>query len=156
MSRLTHWGKWNDISMNTVKINQVNCQTCNDPTKYITGFWDGKNGASGVICDCRNYKCEIKQENIERALAIESKIIAVAEENSRNNIFMELIKSRRKSLLINIMKMSKALGISPSDYSNYEMCRVALPVEMVERIEDVFRNISRSRLIEVKTKSRLF
>ncbi|KKS36331.1 MAG: hypothetical protein UV00_C0027G0017, partial [candidate division WWE3 bacterium GW2011_GWF1_42_14] len=74
----------------------------------------------------------------------------VIDENAKNGIFMELIKSRRKSLLITIMKMSRLLGISPETYSDYEMCRVALPVEMVERIEDVFRDKYRES-IEEKT-----
>jgi len=38
-----------------------NCQTCNDPTKYISGFWDGAKGTSGQMFDCNNLNCEIKQ-----------------------------------------------------------------------------------------------
>jgi len=116
-----------------------NCQTCNDPTKYITGLWDGANGTHGAIYDCHNLDCGVKQANIEKSMAIKENIIAVVEENSRNNIQMLFIRLRRKELLITIMKMSRLLGISPVTYSDYEMCRVALPVEMIERIEDVFR-----------------
>jgi len=146
MSRLTHWGKWNDISMNTVKINQVNCQTCNDPTKYIFALWDGPNGTHGKIYECHNMSCLTKRgREISNNIAEEERI-AVVEENSRNNIQMLLIKMKRKDLQITTFKMAKLLGISPSDYSNYEMCRVVLPVEMVGRIDDVFKEQYRSRM----------
>ena len=117
----------------------MNCQACNNPTKYIIGLWDGENGIYGAIYNCDNASCGVKQANIEKLMAIKENIIAVVEENSRNNIQMLFIRLRRKELLITIAKMSRLLGISPATYSDYEMCQVALPVEMVERIEDVFK-----------------
>jgi len=119
----------------------MNCQACNDPTKYIMGLWDGVNGTHGAIYNCDNVSCEVKQENIEKAMAIKENRIAVVEENSRNNIQMLLIRMKRKELLITIMKMSRLLGISPAMYSNYEMCRVALPVDMSESINRIFQDV---------------
>ena len=117
----------------------VNCQTCNDQTKYILGLWDGVSGTHGAIFECHNLNCELKRNRVKEADHSEENRTAVVEENSRNNIQMLLIRLRRKELLITIMKMSRLLGISPAMYSNYETCRVALPVEMIERIEGVFR-----------------
>jgi len=128
----------------------MNCQSCNEPTKYILGLWDGSNGTHGAIFDCHNLSCEINKNRLKEADRSEENRNKVIDENAKNGIFMELIKSRRKSLLITIMKMSRLLGISPETYSDYEMCRVALPVEMVERIEDVFRDKYRES-IEEKT-----
>jgi len=117
----------------------MNCQTCNDPTKYITGLWDGKGGAHGILCDCRNYKCKIKQNRVRETNYSEENRNNVIIENAKIGISMERVKMQRRELLITTFKMAKLLGISPSDYSNYEMCRVALPVEMADRINEVFR-----------------
>jgi len=117
----------------------MNCQTCNDPTKYIFALWDGPNGTHGRMYNCNNNECRIKRENNIVAEYQEEHKKLVIETNEANMIFVDLIKAKRKELQITIFKMAKSLGISPSDYSNYEMCRVALPVEMGERIEGVFR-----------------
>jgi len=122
----------------------MNCQTCTDPTKHPIGFWDGEN-THGQLFDCHNHDCEAKQSKQKLTELLEEERVKVVEENSRNNIQMLLIKMKRKELQITISMMAKSLGISPSDYSNYEMCRVALPVEMVGRIEGVFRE--REKLI---------
>jgi len=118
----------------------MNCQTCNDPTRYAIGFWDGAK-SNGRIYNCNNLSCEVKQENIEKSLAIEEERRTNIIANAKSGISMGRVKMQRKSLQITIFKMAKSLGISPSDYSNYEQCRVALPVEMVGRINDVFRGV---------------
>jgi len=118
----------------------VNCQTCSDPTKYIFALWDGPNGTHGRAYDCHNISCLVKRNRDIQLNALEERRAAVEEENSKNNIDMLLIKAKRRELQINIVKMSRALGISPSDYSNYEMCRVALPVEVFDNINEIFRS----------------
>jgi len=118
----------------------MNCQTCATPTKYTTGFWDGECGTFGQLFDCQNLNCKTKQDKIKDAESEEEKRQAVVKANARNEVQMISIRSKRKELQITISKMAKSLGISPSDYSNYEQCRVALPVEMAERIEGMFRD----------------
>ena len=117
----------------------MNCQTCNDPTKYIFALWDGPNGTHGKAFECHNLNCELKQSRLRGIVIAKEEQASVVEANEINMIFMEYIKQKRKELQITISKMAKSLGISPSDYSNYEMCRVALPVEMSERINEVFK-----------------
>ena len=115
----------------------MNCQTCNDLTKYPIGFWDGEK-SHGRIYNCNNLSCEVKQANIEKALAISEEKQTNIIENAKRGISMERVKMQRRELLITTFKMAKSLAISPSDYSNYETCRVALPVEMIERINEIF------------------
>ncbi|SPF51224.1 hypothetical protein SBF1_50108 [Candidatus Desulfosporosinus infrequens] len=117
----------------------MNCQTCNDPTKYVFALWDGPNGTHGGTYDCRNLSCLTKQTKESIREYREEEIREVVKANSRNEVQMISIRAKRKELQITISKMAKSLGISPSDYSNYEMCRVALPVEMVGRINEIFR-----------------
>ena len=115
------------------------CPNCNEPTRYVMGFWDGEK-SHGQIYNCKNLSCLVKQENIERALAIEETKRANIIENAKNGISMERVKMQRKELLITTFGMAKLLSIFPSTYSNYEQCREPLPVELVDRIENVFAN----------------
>ena len=38
---------------------------CKEPSKRITGFWDGKCGAHGCLYDCDNLECDVKQIMVE-------------------------------------------------------------------------------------------
>lgn len=38
----------------------TNCSKCKEPTKYVAGFYDGKD-KSGCIIDCKNDNCEIQK-----------------------------------------------------------------------------------------------
>lgn len=130
----------------------MNCQTCTTPTKYILGLWDGENGTHGAMFDCHNLECEVKKNSLNVAKILKEENATVKWINHSNNIFMELIKVKRKKLLITISKMAKELGISPSTYSNYEQYREALPVEMNDRINEVFRDKMFSQAWEMADK----
>ena len=112
----------------------MNCQTCNDPTKYPIGFWDDKD-SSGQLFDCNNLDCELKRNRIRTAEREEGQRKLVIAANEKHGLSMDSVKARRKELGITIMKMSQGLGISPSTYSCYETCRNVVPLEIVERIE---------------------
>lgn len=117
----------------------MKCDTCNDTTKYILGLWDGKNNTHGAIFGCHNLNCEIKQGKMLFSEITDKVKQLVIEDNEKNMIFMDKIKAQRKDLHITIRAMADSLDVSCSTYSNYEQCRVALPVEMVGRINGVFR-----------------
>jgi len=113
----------------------MNCETCDNPTKYTTGFWDGENGTHGRLYDCHNLDCEIKQKrdnDINTAEEERAKVIAI---NEINGIRMDAVRLKRLKLHISIREMAKRLCVSPSMYSNYEQCRKALPVEAMDRIK---------------------
>ena len=45
------------------------CNDCEEPTKYVVGFFDGKNGIHGCLYDCHNEECKsIVQTNKRRFL----------------------------------------------------------------------------------------
>jgi len=110
-----------------------NCQTCTNPTKHPIGFWDGEN-SHGQIFDCHNLECELKQNRIKKDDLSEENKKKVIAENEANGIEMDVIKATRKELRITIYEMAKALGVSCSDYSNYEQCREVLPEDAANRI----------------------
>jgi len=126
-----------------VAHNLKGCNECNNPTKYILGLWDGENGTHGAIYECNNLNCELKQNRLKDTDYSEENKNRVTESNESKLIFVQLIKAKRKELAITIRKMSDRLGLSCSDYSNYEMCREALPVEMVDKINSIFREIQK-------------
>ena len=115
----------------------MNCQTCTNPTKYPIGFWDGKD-SHGQIFDCQNLDCEIKKERVKAAKFFEEEKRETEQVNLANGVSIEEIKTKRKELGIPIQRMAKELGIFPSEYSCYEQCREPLPVEMVDKIGEVF------------------
>jgi len=110
--------------------DKMNCQTCTNPTKYIFGLWDGKNGSHGAIFECNNLDCELKQNRLKASDDSEENKRTVTIINESNNVFMQKIKAKRKELQIAIRAMADGLGVSPSNYSNYEQGRVVVPVEM--------------------------
>ena len=135
---------WSDIkqqikSLSDAEKTEITCDVCNTPSKHVIGLWDGANGTHGRLYDCYNVSCEIKRVRNKADRATKEDRDTIIATNKINMISTDFIKLQRKELQITISKMAKSLGISPSDYSNYEMCRVALPVEMVGRINDVFR-----------------
>lgn len=147
------WDKSKDITSEyfAAPTEQINCQTCTDQTKYPIGFWDGEK-SHGQIFDCNNQACLVKQENIEKALVIKAKMEEVEKINLDNGIDMKLIKAKRKSLEITINKMALKLRIMCSKYSGYETCREPLPVELRDKIEDIFKEMKSGYMGEILKK----
>ena len=116
----------------------MNCETCTTPTKYDSQLWNMATGENVKMFDCRNLECELKMNRIMAAEVgrIKSRIHRI---NMDNKINIEIIKVKRIRKGITLRTMADKLGISPSQYSNYEQYREALPVEMVDRINEVFR-----------------
>jgi len=103
------------------------------------GLWDGQNGTHGRIYDCHNMNCIRKFSIVKSIQKQEEEKEENIKINESNMIFVDLIKSKRKELQITISKMAKGLGISPSDYSDYEQCREPLPIETLDKINLIFR-----------------
>ena len=97
------------------------CETCNEPTKYIYAFGDGKHGPSYTF-HCKNETCpegKILRESIkhERALIERTK-----EANLSNDSDVEKLKIYRFIEGITFYSLAKETGIpvtTISDYFNY-------------------------------------
>ena len=129
----------------------MNCQTCTDPTKHPIGFWDGEN-SHGQIFDCDNLECELKKEKLKVAKFFEEEKRETEQVNLANGVSIEEIKTKRKELGIPIQRMAKELGIFPSEYSCYEQCREPLPVEMVDKIDEIFQDCINKHLYAPRLK----
>ena len=42
-------------------VINAKCNDCKEPTKYVVGFFDGRNDIHGCLYGCHNEECEIKQ-----------------------------------------------------------------------------------------------
>jgi len=119
-------------------INHANCKSCSEPTKRITGFWDGTDGWHGKIYSCRNINCEIRKRELELAEKAQANEKLVEETNLKNSIHIDTIKKRRKELRITIAKISKKLSIPCSLYCDYEQLRKPLPIDVNDEINKIF------------------
>lgn len=42
-------------------VINAKCNDCKEPTKYVVGFFDGRNDIHGCLYGCNNEECTIKQ-----------------------------------------------------------------------------------------------
>lgn len=72
------------------------CNTCSEPTKYVTGFWDGENGEHGCLHDCKNTECLVNQlHKISESQAMKDRM-HIQELNGAKGMYAE-----RDDLLLN-------------------------------------------------------
>jgi DNA-binding transcriptional regulator YiaG len=119
-------------------MNRAQCSDCQELTKIPVGFWDGrdKNGrpTNGLIYDCNNASCFIKQEAMKAEREADQKVLKIQEENRQNGVdIQEMIRSRRQAELT-IRDCAQALGVSLSKYSDYEHERAPMPLQEWKKI----------------------
>lgn len=124
-------------------MNIAQCTDCQEPTKKPVGFWDGrdKNGrpTSGLIFDCSNVDCPIKQEAMKVELKAEQRVLKIQEENRQNGVdIQEMVLARRQAQLT-MRDCAQALGVSLPKYSDYEHERIPMPLCAWEKIMDIAR-----------------
>ena len=96
------------------------CNTCSEPTKYVTGFWDGENGEHGCLHDCKNTECLVNQlHKISESQAMKDRM-HIQELNGAKGMYAGYIAAKRKYARIPMYKMAQISGCSPAEYSAYE------------------------------------
>ena len=114
------------------------CNDCTEPTKYVTGFWDGEK-ESGFIFACKNLDCDICQLiKTTESEEIQNRI-NVQEANGKNGMYAGYIALMRKANKISMMKMSQIAGCSPAEYSSYEHERVEFDKEIYLKCENYLK-----------------
>lgn len=98
----------------------VSCDDCNEPSKYVTGFWDGENDSHGCFYDCMNQECKVRQNIAKVELENAQKKRDVQNENFRRGISAIHIITLRRDAGLTMMQMSQVAGCSPAEYSAYE------------------------------------
>jgi DNA-binding transcriptional regulator YiaG len=94
---------------------------------------------NGLIYDCNNASCFIKQEAMKAEREADQKVLKIQEENRQNGVdIQEMIRSRRQAELT-IRDCAQALGVSLSKYSDYEHERAPMPLQEWQKIMAIIR-----------------
>ena len=63
------------------------CVGCNEPTKFVAGFYDGPRGRHGCFFDCENASCAVNQMLRCAETKGEQKRIQIQEDNGRLGMY---------------------------------------------------------------------
>lgn len=119
--------------MKKVLINRE-CDNCNEPSKFVCGFWDGAGGAGGHMFDCKNMECPVKiMLDASQKMNEEAKN-EVARENLKNKIIAKNLTVARQAKKLVMYDVAKGVGISSAELSSYEYERRAIPKELYIKI----------------------
>lgn len=99
----------------------LKCDTCKEPSKYVTGFYDGKKGKHGVLYDCKNELCEVNQ--LMRAAEAEDiqKRLEIQDMDSQRGISAGYVAAKRRDAGLTMYQMSRIGGCSPLSTAHMSM-----------------------------------
>lgn len=123
-----------------MQIN-LKCTDCEEPTKFVVGFYDGPKGMHGCLYDCKNARCPINQmirltesEKIQKSLQIQ-------EINGKRGIYAGEMAALRRNAKVTIMQMSQIAECGPAEYSAYEHERKPFDPEVYQKCKEYLLNI---------------
>ncbi len=96
------------------------CNKCNEPTKSVTGFWDGKGGTHGCLYDCKNAKCEVKRLKEATEQETMQNRAEVQYLNGKNGIYAGQLAAVRRGAKVSARKMAEIAGCNVAEYCAYE------------------------------------
>jgi len=119
------------------------CNDCKEPTKYVVGFFDGKNGIHGCLYDCHNEECAIKQiMEVSASKDIQERAkIQIA--NGNNGMYAGYIAALRRDAKVPMFKMAQIADCDPAEYSAYEHERKEFDPEVYRKCKEYLSNVSR-------------
>ena len=119
----------------------LKCDTCKEPSKYVTGFYDGKKGKHGVLYDCKNELCEVNQ--LMRAAEAEDiqKRLEIQDMDSQRGISAAYVAAKRQGAGLTMYQMSRIGGCSPAEYSSYEHERKPFDPEVYRKCINYLKEI---------------
>lgn len=118
----------------------TNCSICKEPTKYVAGFYDGKD-KSGCIIDCKNDNCEIQKLKKELESKATKKMVKIQNWNGQHGMYAGHIAALRKSAKVTMREMSEIAGCSVAQYSAYEHERRKFDPEVYEKCMEYIKRI---------------
>lgn len=116
----------------------TNCSKCKEPTKYVAGFYDGKD-KSGCIIDCKNDNCEIQKLKKELESKATKKMVKIQNWNGQHGMYAGHIAALRRSAKVTMREMSEIAGCSVAQYSAYEHERRKFDPEVYRKCEEYLK-----------------
>lgn len=119
------------------------CNDCKEPTKYVVGFFNGKNGIHGCLYDCHNEECAIKQiMEVSASKDIQERAkIQIA--NGNNGMYAGYIAALRRDAKVSMFKMAQIADCDSAEYSAYEHERKEFDPEVYRKCKEYLSNVSR-------------
>lgn len=121
-------------------INQ-RCINCEEPTKFVVGFYDGSREKHGCLFDCKNSSCPVNQifrstesKNIQKRMQIQ-------ELNGKHGMYAGEIAVLRRNAKITIRQMSQIAECTPAEYSAYEHERKSFDPEVYKKCKTYLSNV---------------
>lgn len=100
-----------------------NCKDCNEPTKYVTGFYDGQDyfgkPTGGFLYCCYSNTCEMKLEMEKRAVETDEEISIIKDKVLGCGMNMQKVDEKRVKLGVTIKYLCEQANISPVVYCQY-------------------------------------
>ena len=117
------------------------CNDCKEPTKYVVGFFDGRNGIHGCLYDCRNEECEIKQMmEVSASKDIQERVkIQIA--NGNKGMYAGYIAALRREAKVSMFKMAQIADCDPAEYSAYEHERKEFDSEVYRKCKEYLTKV---------------
>ena len=117
------------------------CNDCKEPTKYVVGFFDGRNGTHGCLYDCRNEECEIKQMmEVSASKDIQERVkIQIA--NGNKGMYAGYIAALRRDAKVSMFKMAQIADCDPAEYSAYEHERKEFDSEVYRKCKEYLTKV---------------
>lgn len=112
------------------------CNDCKEPTKYVVGFFDGKNGIHGCLYDCHNEECTIKQIKEASASKDIQERAKIQLANGDKDMYAGYIAALRRDAKVSMFKMAQIAGCSSADYSAYEHERKEFDPEVYRKCKE--------------------
>lgn len=117
------------------------CESCKEPTKFPTGFWDGINNTHGCLYDCKNENCPVKQKANHAKKEQQKQQQQTMQTNRDNAIDVKRIIALRHEKHVTVYHMAKAVNCSCAEYSTYEHERKPFPQELYKTCLDYLESI---------------
>lgn len=119
------------------------CTNCAEPTKVVTGFWDGVNPATkepthGCFYDCENMECPEKQF-AEAALGkSEATKAECHKKNLENGVDILRLRKARIAAKCTMRDAYLIANVEPHAYSDWEHERKPMDKDIYEILMDYF------------------
>lgn len=122
-------------------VINAKCNDCEEPTKYVVGFFDGKNGIHCCLYDCHNEECTIKQiKEVSASKDIQERAkIQIA--NGNKGMYAGYIAALRRDAKVSMFKMTQIAGCDPAEYSAYEHERKEFDPEAYRKCKEYLDNV---------------
>lgn len=122
-------------------VINAKCNDCKEPTKYVVGFFDGRNDIHGCLYGCHNEECDIKQIMEASASKDIQEMERIQSANGDKGMYAGYIAALRRDAKVSMFKMAQIAGCDPAEYSAYEHERKEFDPKVYQRCKEYLNTV---------------